>query len=159
MCTHLSTLQISPHGTFSADGHTSAIENAQHKHWECEQHHEYNAQHYCCHWQPEAQNTPLHWHTAAGHTSHQQEETLTPHLTWTSPHSHSDPDPNIWHRKYTGIFKRFVQIFQQSVQQFSALITNISWGANQHIIIISEKSCDTDDWSNDAENTALHSQE
>lgn len=60
MCTHLPTLQISPHGTFSADGHTSAIENAQHKHWECEQHPEYNAQHYCCHRQPEAQNAQLH---------------------------------------------------------------------------------------------------
>ncbi len=27
---------------------------------------------------------------------------------------------------------------------------------NQHIIMISEGSCDTEDWSNDAENTALH---
>ncbi len=26
----------------------------------------------------------------------------------------------------------------------------------QHIIMISEESCDTEDWSNDAENTALH---
>ncbi len=26
---------------------------------------------------------------------------------------------------------------------------------NQHIIMISEVSCDTEDWSNDAENTAL----
>ncbi len=27
---------------------------------------------------------------------------------------------------------------------------------NQHIIIISDGSCDTEDWSNDAENSALH---
>ncbi len=27
---------------------------------------------------------------------------------------------------------------------------------NQHIRIIAEGSCDTDDWSNDAENVALH---
>ncbi len=27
--------------------------------------------------------------------------------------------------------------------------------SNQHIIMISEKSCDTEDWSNDAENTDL----
>ncbi len=30
------------------------------------------------------------------------------------------------------------------------------WAENQHIRIISEGSCDTEDWSNDAENTALH---
>ncbi len=27
---------------------------------------------------------------------------------------------------------------------------------NQHLRMISEGSCDTDDWSNDAENTAFH---
>ncbi len=30
---------------------------------------------------------------------------------------------------------------------------------NQHIRMISEGSCDTEDWSNDAENSALPSQE
>ncbi len=30
------------------------------------------------------------------------------------------------------------------------------WAANQYIIMISERSCDTEDWNNDAENTALH---
>ncbi len=29
------------------------------------------------------------------------------------------------------------------------------WAANQHIIMISELSCNTEDWSNDAENSAL----
>ncbi len=31
----------------------------------------------------------------------------------------------------------------------------VSWAANQHIRMISEGSCDTEDWSNDAENSAL----
>lgn len=56
LCTHLSTLQISPHGTFLADGNTSAIQNTQHKHWECDHHPEYNAQHYCCHRQTATQH-------------------------------------------------------------------------------------------------------
>ncbi len=30
----------------------------------------------------------------------------------------------------------------------------ISWVPNQHIRMISEGSCDTEDWSNDAENSA-----
>ncbi len=39
---------------------------------------------------------------------------------------------------------------------FSTLvIRHISWAANQHIIMISEGSCDTEDWSNDAGNAAL----
>ncbi len=29
------------------------------------------------------------------------------------------------------------------------------WAANQHIRMISEGLCDTEDWSNDAENVAL----
>ncbi len=33
------------------------------------------------------------------------------------------------------------------------------WAANQYIRMISEGSCDTEDWSNDAENSALPSQE
>ncbi len=36
---------------------------------------------------------------------------------------------------------------------------NAFWAANQHIRIISEGSSDTEDWSNDAENSALPSQE
>ncbi len=32
---------------------------------------------------------------------------------------------------------------------------NVYWTANQHIRMISEGSCDTEDWSNDAENLAL----
>ncbi len=32
---------------------------------------------------------------------------------------------------------------------------NVSWAVNQHIRMISEGSCVTEDWSNDAENFAL----
>ncbi len=37
-----------------------------------------------------------------------------------------------------------------AAQLISTLI-NVSWAANQHIRMISEGSCDTEDWSNDAE--------
>ncbi len=37
----------------------------------------------------------------------------------------------------------------------SCLIRNVSWAANQYIRMISEESCDTEDWSNDAENSDL----
>ncbi len=36
------------------------------------------------------------------------------------------------------------------------MIRNVSWAVNQYIIMISEWSRDTEDWSNDAENPALH---
>ncbi len=35
------------------------------------------------------------------------------------------------------------------------IIINVCWAANQHIRMISEGSCDTEDWINDAENSAL----
>ncbi len=38
------------------------------------------------------------------------------------------------------------------------IIRNVSWTPNQHRMI-SEGSCDTEDWSNDAENSAFQSQE
>ncbi len=46
----------------------------------------------------------------------------------------------------------FPQIYE-AAQLFSTLIIirNVSWAANQHIRMISEGSCDTEDWSNDAE--------
>ncbi len=34
-------------------------------------------------------------------------------------------------------------------------LRNVSWAVNQHIRMISERSCDTEDWSNDAENSDL----
>ncbi len=36
------------------------------------------------------------------------------------------------------------------------IIRNVSWAVNQRIRMISVGSCDTEDWSNDAENSALH---
>ncbi len=38
---------------------------------------------------------------------------------------------------------------------FNIIIRKDSWAENQHIIIISKGSCDTENWSYDAENTAL----
>jgi len=35
-------------------------------------------------------------------------------------------------------------------------INNNNIAANQHIRMISQGSCDTEDWSNDAENSVLH---
>ncbi len=45
----------------------------------------------------------------------------------------------------------------EAAQLFSILmiIRNVSWAQNQYIRMISEGSCDTEDWSNDAENSAL----
>ncbi len=45
----------------------------------------------------------------------------------------------------------------EAAQQFSTfiIIRNVSWAANQHIRMISEGSCDTEDWSNDDENSAF----
>ncbi len=40
-------------------------------------------------------------------------------------------------------------------KQLFSTFDNVSWAANQYIRMISEGSCDTEDWSNDAENTAL----
>jgi len=37
-----------------------------------------------------------------------------------------------------------------------SITRNVAWAVNQHIIMISEGSCDTEDYSNDAENSALH---
>ncbi len=39
---------------------------------------------------------------------------------------------------------------------FIIIIRNVSLAPNQYIIMISEGSCDSEDWSNDAENSALH---
>jgi len=36
------------------------------------------------------------------------------------------------------------------------IIRNVSRAANHHIRLISDGSCDTEDWSNDAKNSVLH---
>ncbi len=62
-----------------------------------------------------------------------------------------NPEINVFYLVFTKILS------STTVQLFSTLIRrNVSWAANQHIILISEESCDTDDWSNDAENSAWH---
>ncbi len=48
--------------------------------------------------------------------------------------------------------------FHKNIKQV-LIIRFFSWAANQHIEMISEGSCDTEDWRNDAENSALSSQE
>ncbi len=36
---------------------------------------------------------------------------------------------------------------------------NVNWAVNYHIRLIPERSCDTEDWSNDDENTDFTSQD
>ncbi len=57
--------------------------------------------------------------------------------------------------------KRHISQFSQkyeAAQLFSTfvIIIHVSCAVNQHIRIISEGSCDTEDWSNDTENSALN---
>ncbi len=61
---------------------------------------------------------------------------------------------------YSKRILNFVSTNHQATQLFSILtIRNVSSALNQHIRMISERSCDTMDWNNDAENLALPSQE
>ncbi len=46
--------------------------------------------------------------------------------------------------------------FTQKMFSTLIIIRNVSLAANQHIRMISERSRDTEDWSNDTVNTALH---
>ncbi len=54
-------------------------------------------------------------------------------------------------------YSPFFSSVYEAAQLFSTLIIirNVSRAANRHIRMISEGSCDTEDWSNDAENSAL----
>ncbi len=49
----------------------------------------------------------------------------------------------------------FTKLFSTMVFNIDLLKRNVSWTANQYIRMISEGSCDTEDWSDDAENSAL----
>jgi len=49
--------------------------------------------------------------------------------------------------------------FPQNIKQQNCFHNNKKEAPNQHIRLISEGSCDTEDWSNDAEYSALLSQE
>ncbi len=44
------------------------------------------------------------------------------------------------------------------IKQYGGIIRNVSKAPNQKINIISEGTCDTEAWNNDAENSALTSQ-
>ncbi len=51
------------------------------------------------------------------------------------------------------IWKKCITVLTQLF--LALIISNVSWAPNQHIRLISEGSCDTEDCSNDAENSAL----
>ncbi len=59
---------------------------------------------------------------------------------------------------YSQIFNGNVSLFTLKIWSSTTfiIIRNVSWAAYQHIRMISEESCDTEDWSNDAEYSALH---
>ncbi len=59
---------------------------------------------------------------------------------------------NIKHQK---LFSTFT-IINTIINNRAPVIIDNNCPSNQHICMISEGSCDTDDWSNDAENSALH---
>jgi len=63
--------------------------------------------------------------------------------------------PKFWIVVYRDFHKNIKQqkLFSKVIKQ------NVSWTANQHVSMIAEGSCDTEDWSNDAENSALPSHE
>ncbi len=48
------------------------------------------------------------------------------------------------------------KMLSSTTDVFNIWIINVYWAANQHIRMISEGSCDTEVWSNDAENSALY---
>jgi len=47
------------------------------------------------------------------------------------------------------------QILSSTTVSTLIIIRNVSWASNHNIRVISEGSCDTEDWSNDTENSAL----
>ncbi len=52
--------------------------------------------------------------------------------------------------------KNQIKMYHMFQKTISSSTTVSTLKINQHIIIISDGSCDTEDWSNDAENSALH---
>ncbi len=51
------------------------------------------------------------------------------------------------------LFSKDIQLIKKDIS--TIIIKNVSWAANQYIRMISEGWCDTEDWSNDYENSAL----
>jgi len=54
---------------------------------------------------------------------------------------------------------KFSQKYEASQLLLMLTVKIVSWASNHHIRMISEGLCDTEDRSNDAENSALPSQE
>ncbi len=55
---------------------------------------------------------------------------------------------------YIKEYRQIIMVFTKyyAAKLFLTVIRNVSRAANHHIRMISEGSCDTEDWSNDAEN-------
>ncbi len=61
----------------------------------------------------------------------------------------------IYYNNYYLLHFLFGKYFQL-IKMFNWILYTVSWAANMHIIMISERSCDTGGWSNGFENSALH---
>ncbi len=57
------------------------------------------------------------------------------------------------------MYHSFHKIIKQHNLFSKLIIINVYLATNQHIRMITEEPCDTEDWSNDAENSALPIQE
>jgi len=88
--------------------------------------------------------------------------TETHEMTWligTRGQKRHRKSENALHFKMMYLYHGFHKNFKQHNCFQHWLIRNVSWAENQHVRMISEGSCDTEDWSDDAENSALPSQE
>ncbi len=59
----------------------------------------------------------------------------------------------------TNIILIHVKYRYQVLFSETCIVVNVSWASNHHIKMISDGSYDTEDWSNDAESSALTSHE
>ncbi len=76
---------------------------------------------------------------------------------WRSEHVTEDFKQCYWFKVWGKLKlgqKRHLQCYLRFLS--TLIIRNVSWAANQHIAMISEGSCDTEDWCIDAENSAFH---
>jgi len=55
----------------------------------------------------------------------------------------------VWHFDKEKLYHSFYKNMMLQ-KLISTSIRNVSWAANHHIRVISEGSCDTEDWGNDA---------
>jgi len=64
-------------------------------------------------------------------------------------YSSKNPEKNCIWKTENNIIKLYTTLI---------IMIRFSWAANQHIKMISEGLCDTENWSNDSENSALQFQ-